>query len=58
MRGATPASQRYAYGKIYNAKAYNLCSQMPRLGHSRTLTEQQIKDLVALLLDPESPVNR
>jgi sulfur-oxidizing protein SoxX len=58
LRGATPASQRYAYGKIYNAKAYNLCSQMPRLGHSGTLTEQQIKDLVALLLDPESPVNK
>ena len=50
--------QRYVYGKIYNAKAYNLCSQMPRFGHSGTLTEQQIKDLVALLLDPGSPVNK
>ena len=44
--------QRYVYGKIYNAKAYNLCSQMPRLGYSGTLTPEQIKDLVALLLDP------
>ncbi len=58
LRGNTPEIQKYAYGKIYNAKAYNLCSQMPRLGQSGTLTEQQIKDLVALLLDPESPVNR
>ncbi len=58
LRGNTPEMQRYAYGKIYNAKAYNACSQMPRLGHSGTLTEQQIKDLVALLLDPASPVNR
>jgi L-cysteine S-thiosulfotransferase len=58
LRGSTPEMQRYAYGKIYNAKAYNACSQMPRLGHSGTLTEQQIKDLVALLLDPASPVNR
>lgn len=58
LRGNGPEIQKYLYGKIYNAKAYNLCSQMPRLGQSGTLTEQQIKDLVALLLDPESPVNR
>jgi L-cysteine S-thiosulfotransferase len=58
MRGSGPEMQRYAYGKIYNAKAYNLCSQMPRLGHSGTLTPEQIKDLVGLLLDPESPVNK
>ena len=57
-RGNGPDMQRYAYGKIYNAKAYNLCSQMPRLGYSGTLTPEQIKDLVALLLDPASPVNR
>ena len=57
-RGSGAEMQKYAYGKIYNAKAYNLCSQMPRLGHSGTLTEQQIKDLVALLLDPASPVNK
>jgi sulfur-oxidizing protein SoxX len=31
---------------------------MPRFGYSGTLTEQQIKDLVALLLDPNSPVNK
>ena len=57
-RGNGPDMQRYVYGKIYNAKAYNLCSQMPRLGHAGTLNEQQIKDLVALLLDPASPVNQ
>ena len=56
-RGASPDVQRYVYGKIYNAKAYNLCSNMPRLGASGTLTPQQIKDLVGLLLDPASPVN-
>jgi sulfur-oxidizing protein SoxX len=58
MRGNGPEIQKYVYGKIYNAKAYSLCSQMPRLGHAGTLTEQQIKDLVALLLDPKSPVNQ
>ncbi len=56
-RGAGPDVQRYVYGKIYNAKAYNLCSNMPRLGASGTLTLQQIKDLVGLLLDRASPVN-
>jgi sulfur-oxidizing protein SoxX len=57
-RGNGPEMQKYVYGKIYNAKAYNACSQMPRLGYAGTLSEQQIKDLVALLLDPESPVNK
>jgi sulfur-oxidizing protein SoxX len=58
LRGNGPEIQKYVYGKIYNAKAYNLCSQMPRLGYSGTLTEEQIKDLVGLLLDPASPVNQ
>jgi sulfur-oxidizing protein SoxX len=57
-RGSGADVQRYVYGKIYNAKAHNLCSQMPRLGYSGTLTAQQITDLVALLLDPASPVNQ
>ena len=57
-RGNSAQTQKYVYGKIYNAKAFNLCSNMPRFGHSGTLTEQQIKDLVALLLDPDSPVNK
>ena len=56
-RGNGADVQRYVYGKIYNAKAYKLCTQMPRLGYSGTLTAEQIKDLVALLLDPASPVN-
>jgi len=58
LRGNTPEIQKYTYGRIYNAKAYNLCSQMPRLGHSGTLSESQIKDLVAYLVNPESPVNK
>ena len=58
VRGNTPEMQKYVYGKIYNSKAYNACSQMPRLGYSGTLTQQQIKDLAAYLLDPASPVNQ
>ncbi len=57
-RGTGEDIQRYVYGRIYNAKAYNACANMPRFGHMGILTEAQIKDLVALLLDPESPVNK
>jgi hypothetical protein len=31
---------------------------MPRFGHSQILSEQQVKDLVALLTAPDSPVNK
>ncbi len=58
LRGNSAEIQRYAYSKIYNAKAYNLCSEMPRFGHVGALGEKQIQHLVALLLDPESPVNK
>ena len=48
----------YTWGKLYNAKAYNACSAMPRFGHANMLDEKQLKDLMALLLDPKSPVNQ
>jgi L-cysteine S-thiosulfotransferase len=48
----------YTWGKLYNAKAYNACSGMPRFGHAKMLDETQLKDLMALLLDPASPVNQ
>ncbi len=57
-RGNSPEIQKYTYSKIYNAKAFSLCSEMPRFGHAGALNEKQIKDLVALLLDPASPVNK
>jgi len=57
-RGYGLEIQKYAYGKVYNAQAYNACSNMPRFGHNGILTEQQIKDVVALLMDPQSPVNK
>jgi sulfur-oxidizing protein SoxX len=31
---------------------------MPRFGQHHILTEQQIRDVVALLVDPASPVNQ
>ena len=57
-RGYTDEVRKYAYGKVYNAEAYSACSNMPRFGHKGILTEQQIKDVVALLMDPDSPVNK
>ncbi len=58
LRGNSVEVQRYVFGRIYNAKALNACANMPRFGFMGILTEAQIKDLVALLLDPESPVNK
>ena len=45
------------YDKIYNAQAVLPCSQMPRFGTNGFLTPDQIRDYVAMLLHPESPVN-
>ena len=57
-RGFTQEAEKYVYGKVYNPDAYAACSSMPRFGHNGILTEQQIKDVVALLMDPHSPVNQ
>lgn len=48
----------YTWGKVWNAKAYNACSNMPRAGHMGILTEAQVAHIVALLVDPKSPVNQ
>lgn len=48
----------YTWGKLWNSRAYNACSQMPRAGHKGILSEQNMKDIMALLLDPQSPVNQ
>ena len=65
IRGVTdpnsPAAKpivEYTWGKIWNSKAYNACSNMPRAGHMGILTAEQVRHVVALLLDPKSPVNR
>ena len=48
----------YTWGKVWNAKAYNACSNMPRAGHMGILNEAQVRHVVGLLLDPQSPVNQ
>jgi sulfur-oxidizing protein SoxX len=65
LRGVTNPSSpeakamvEYTWGKVWNSKAYNACSNMPRAGHAGILNEQQVRHVVALLLDPQSPVNK
>jgi sulfur-oxidizing protein SoxX len=56
-----PASQeviKYTWAKLWNAKAYSACSNMPRFGHKNLLNEDQLRNLMSLLLDPKSPVNQ
>jgi sulfur-oxidizing protein SoxX len=57
-RKFAPDEIKNAYTKIYNSQAVFACSNMPRFGANKVLTEKQIIDLVALLFDPESPVNK
>jgi L-cysteine S-thiosulfotransferase len=55
---ASAAIVQYTWGKLWNSKAYAACSNMPRFGHAKLLDEQQLRHLMALLLDPKSPVNQ
>jgi len=58
LRGQSPAMLAAAWRKLYNAQADVPCSNMPRFGHQKILTEQQLKDVMAFLFDPASPVNQ
>jgi len=57
-RNYTPEAVKSAFTKIYDSQAVLACSNMPRFGANKVLTEKQITDLVAFLFDPESPVNK
>ena len=58
LRNYGAEETKVAYERIYNAQASFACSNMPRFGHNRILTVEQIKDVLAFLMDPESPVNK
>ena len=58
IRKFSAADAKAAFAKVYNAQAVMPCSNMPRFGHTKALSEQQIKDVVAYLFDPNSPVNK
>jgi sulfur-oxidizing protein SoxX len=58
LREFKEAEVKLAYEKIYNSHASFPCSNMPRFGANKVLTIDQIKDAVALLMSPDSPVNK
>lgn len=58
LRGNSEAIMKYTWAKIWNSHAYNACSNMPRFGAEGILTETQLKDVMALLMAPDSPVNK
>ncbi len=58
LRDYKEADVKAAYEKIYNSHAAFACSNMPRFGANKVLTIDQIKDAVALLMSPDSPVNK
>ena len=58
LRDFKEADVKATYEKIYNSHAGLPCSNMPRFGSNKVLTIEQIKDAVALLMSPDSPVNK
>jgi sulfur-oxidizing protein SoxX len=52
------ADVKAVYDRIYNPQAAVACASMPRLGANGHLSIEQIKDLVAYVMSPESPVNK
>ncbi len=58
LRGSSAVILKYTWARIYDSASFNACSFMPPFGAHHILTEQQMKDVMALLLDPKSPVNR
>lgn len=58
LRGASNEIVKYTYDKIYNTQATVACSNMPRMGHNGVLTPEQVADITAYLVSPESPLNK
>jgi sulfur-oxidizing protein SoxX len=52
------ADIKAVYERIYNPQATVACTRMPRFGSNGFLTLTQIRDLVAYVMAPDSPVNR
>ncbi len=58
LRDFSEAAIKATYEKIYNSHAVLACSNMPRFGTQGILTIEQIKDVTALLMSKDSPVNK
>ncbi|HEU0060125.1 MAG TPA: sulfur oxidation c-type cytochrome SoxX [Hyphomicrobiaceae bacterium] len=57
-RDFAPAEVKAVYERIYNPQAVVACANMPRMGASGFLSLEQIADLTAYVMSPESPVNK
>ena len=57
-RNYDPQAIKDAWTKIYNSQAVLACSNMPRFGATKFLSEAQLKDVMAYLFDKDSPVNK
>ena len=58
IRKYAEADVKAVYERIYNPHAALACANMPRLGASKFLTIDQIRDLVAYVMSADSPVNK
>ncbi len=58
LRGNSKEILEYTWTRLWNGHAFAACNNMPRFGDAGILTEAQLKDVMALLLDPASPVNQ
>jgi L-cysteine S-thiosulfotransferase len=58
LRDYKAVDVKATYERIYNSQSALACSNMPRFGANKILTVDQIKDAVALLMSPDSPVNK
>ncbi|MGM0554122.1 MAG: sulfur oxidation c-type cytochrome SoxX [Pseudomonadota bacterium] len=56
--GTGPVALDYTHRVISDPHQFFPCTHMPRFGGNRFLSEEQIRHVMAYLLDPESPVNR
>jgi sulfur-oxidizing protein SoxX len=57
-RGTGEAMLKYTYEVIYSPHSYFPCTKMPRFGANGFLSLEQIADIMAYVMHPESPVNQ
>ncbi len=58
LKNFQAAENKLALAKIFNAQSVVACSNMPRFGYHKFLSMDQIKDVTAYLMSPDSPVNK
>lgn len=58
IRKFAEADVKAVYDRIYNPHSVLPCANMPRMGASGFLSIDQIRDLTAYVMSPESPVNK